>query len=82
MPAPGEYHEIFNSDSGYYGGSNVGNGARVPVAEAKPWMGRDYSITVDLPPLGGIVLRIPTRNGGDSPKALAKPNGPSDEAGS
>ena len=82
VPAPGEYLEIFNSDSGYYGGSNVGNGARVPVAEAKPWMGRDYSITLDLPPLGGIILRVPTKGSGEPPRLLDKTDmTPAEESG-
>jgi len=54
VPEPGVYQEIFNSDSLYYGGSNVGNGWI--EAEAIPWMGRPYSISVTLPPLAGIVL--------------------------
>jgi len=56
VPDPGVYHEIFNSDSGYYGGSNVGNGDRLPYAEAIPWMGRSYSMELVIPPLAGIVL--------------------------
>jgi 1,4-alpha-glucan branching enzyme len=52
---PGSYREIFNSDSEYYGGSNLGNG--IPVAsEPLAWMGREYSINLALPPLGGILL--------------------------
>ena len=54
VPEPGTYREIFNSDSMYYGGSNVGN---APVeAEPKEWMGRPCSINLTIPPLGGIVL--------------------------
>ena len=54
VPEPGTYREIFNSDSVYYGGGNVGN---LPVeAEAREWMGRPYSINIMLPPLAGIVL--------------------------
>ncbi len=54
VPEPGIYQEIFNSDSTFYGGSNVGN-AWVE-AEKKPWMGRPYSISITLPPMAGIVL--------------------------
>jgi 1,4-alpha-glucan branching enzyme len=54
VPQEGVYREIFNSDSGYYGGSNVGNLA--VEAEAKEWMGRPYSINLTLPPLAGIIL--------------------------
>jgi 1,4-alpha-glucan branching enzyme len=45
------YEEILNSDSMYYGGTNVGNGAGV-MAEQIPWNGRPYSIRLTLPPLG------------------------------
>jgi 1,4-alpha-glucan branching enzyme len=51
----GVYREIFNSDSVYYGGGNVGNG-RVK-AQPAPWMGRPCCIDIALPPLAGIVLR-------------------------
>jgi 1,4-alpha-glucan branching enzyme len=57
VPRPGLYREIFNSDSAYYGGSNLGNGAASLGAEAWPWMGRPYSIALTLPPLAGIILR-------------------------
>lgn len=54
VPESGTYREIFNSDSTYYGGGNVGN---TPIkAEPKDWMGRPYSINLTIPPLGGIVL--------------------------
>jgi 1,4-alpha-glucan branching enzyme len=56
VPSAGRYKEILNSDSGYYGGTNVGNGGMLE-AEAIPWMGRPYSIVITLPPLAGIVLQ-------------------------
>jgi 1,4-alpha-glucan branching enzyme len=52
----GEYHEVFNSDSAYYGGSNVGNGTL--HSELKAWMGRPHSLLVSLPPLAGIILEM------------------------
>ncbi|MEN8260584.1 MAG: alpha amylase C-terminal domain-containing protein, partial [Pseudomonadota bacterium] len=54
VPAAGNYHEVFNSDSTYYGGTNVGNGWL--AAEAVPWMGHKQSLSLTLPPLGGIIL--------------------------
>ena len=54
VPSAGTYQEIFNSDSQYYGGSNVGNGFL--QAEAKEWMGRPFSLNMTLPPLAGLVL--------------------------
>lgn len=56
VPEGGRYGEIFNSDSTYYGGSNVGNGHGLP-AEATPWMGFPYSLVLTLPPLAALVLR-------------------------
>jgi 1,4-alpha-glucan branching enzyme len=50
------YEEIFNSDSKYYAGSNVGNGAGV-MAERIPWHDRPYSINLTLPPLGAVMLK-------------------------
>jgi 1,4-alpha-glucan branching enzyme len=55
VPQLGEYREVFNSDSEYYGGSNVGNLAGVS-ARAEPWMGLPCSLDLTLPPLAGIVL--------------------------
>jgi len=56
VPADTYYHEIFNSDSTYYGGSNVGNvmgaAARKPGAQGRP-----HHILVDLPPLGAVVFK-------------------------
>ena len=50
------YREVLNSDSEIYGGSNVGSqGGR--YAEGVSWHGRPYSLVLDLPPLGGLVLK-------------------------
>ncbi len=53
------YEEISNSDSAYYGGSDLGNGPG-RMAEALPWDGRPFSIPLTLPPLG-IVMFKPRR---------------------
>ncbi len=53
---PGAYREIMNSDSEFYGGSNMGNGTLL-VSENIPWMGRDQSVELTLPPLGAILLQ-------------------------
>jgi 1,4-alpha-glucan branching enzyme len=55
VPEPGRYAEIFNSDSMHYCGGNIGNGS--VDAESVEWMGRPYSLSLTLPPLGGIILR-------------------------
>ncbi|MGQ0701441.1 MAG: 1,4-alpha-glucan branching protein GlgB [Panacagrimonas sp.] len=55
VPLPGRYVEALNSDSAHFGGSNVGNLGGV-LAEAKPWMQREHSVCLSLPPLGGLIL--------------------------
>ncbi len=56
VPHGGYYREVFNSDSGYYAGSNLGNGAGTQAAP-EPWMGRSHSLCLSLPPLAAIVLQ-------------------------
>ena len=53
---PGAYREIMNSDSEFYGGTNIGNGSPL-ITDDTPWMGRDQSISLTLPPLGAILLQ-------------------------
>ena len=55
-PAPGPYRELLNSDAGCYGGSGLGNRGRV-VAEDVPCHGRPQSLSLELPPLGALILR-------------------------
>jgi len=56
VPNSGFYREIFNSDSTYYGGSNVGNFPGV-IAEKIPCHGRPQSLNLRLPPLATMVFR-------------------------
>jgi 1,4-alpha-glucan branching enzyme len=56
VPEPGAYREILNSDSQFYGGSNVGNGPGTLDAQSIPWMNRSYSLEITVPPLASIVL--------------------------
>ena len=55
VPFEGQYREILNSDSEYYGGSNFGNGGLL-VTESAQHMGQPCSLRLSIPPLGGIVL--------------------------
>jgi len=57
VPQPGSYREVYNSDSAYYAGSNLGNLGEI-AAEQIPWMNRPYSIQLTLPPLGGVILQL------------------------
>ena len=55
VPSKGSYFEIFNSDSEEFGGTNMINSA--PVKSVKKSLnGMDYSLTIDLPPLGAVIL--------------------------
>jgi 1,4-alpha-glucan branching enzyme len=56
VPAPGTWHEIFNSDAREYGGAGWGN---LGVVESGPVAahGRLESLNLSLPPLATIVLR-------------------------
>jgi len=51
----GVCREVFNSDSCYYGGSNVGN--LELTTEKVAWMGYEHSLSITLPPLAGIILK-------------------------
>lgn len=55
VPSGGVWSEIFNSDSEYYGGSNLGNPFPLQACD-QPWMRWDWSVELTLPPLGAIVL--------------------------
>ena len=56
VPEPGYYREIFNSDSHYYAGSNVGTHPGV-MAEATPFHSRPHSIQMTTPPLATVVFK-------------------------
>ena len=54
--AAGQYHEILNTDSSFYEGSNLGNCGAVE-SEAIPSHGRDNSISISIPPLATLYLK-------------------------
>ncbi|MBI2236425.1 MAG: 1,4-alpha-glucan branching protein GlgB [Magnetospirillum sp.] len=56
VPAAGYYREIFNSDSEWYGGSNVHNDGGV-MAEELSWHGHPYSLPLRTPPLATSVFK-------------------------
>ncbi len=56
VPEPGKYREIFNSDSQYYAGTNVGNGMGLD-SEPISAQGRPQSIRLSLPPMGVTVFK-------------------------
>jgi len=55
VPRLGAWRELLNSDSEYYGGSNVGNHG-VVEAEQVPFHGHAYSVRLTMPPLAAIVF--------------------------
>ncbi len=55
MPACCRWREAVNTDSGFYGGSGVGNMGGV-AAEAVPWHDQPFSALLTLPPLGAVWL--------------------------
>lgn len=57
VPKPGTYHEVLNTDSAFYGGSNVGNGEAPIASEPVPWGGQPHSIVISVPPLATTVFR-------------------------
>ena len=65
FPRSGRWVEALNTDSTYYGGSDVGNLGGV-VAEPMGWHSQPFSAEVTLPPLGTLWL-VPEEQG------LAKP---------
>lgn len=56
VPAEGEYQEIFNSDSTYYGGGNVGNIAAVTATHPGAH-GRPARLSITVPPLATLVFK-------------------------
>ena len=56
VPEAGKYKEIFNSDAEVYGGSGHGN-PRQKRAKKVAWDVKDYSISIEVPPLGVCVFR-------------------------
>jgi 1,4-alpha-glucan branching enzyme len=54
VPEAGSYRVLLNSDSAHYGGANLGRS--VFTAQPQPLHGMAASLTLDLPPLAGMVL--------------------------
>jgi 1,4-alpha-glucan branching enzyme len=56
VPKAGFYREILNTDSKFYGGTDVGNAGGVQ-AEPIPWNDRPYSIKIRLPGLAALYFK-------------------------
>jgi 1,4-alpha-glucan branching enzyme len=57
VPEAGWYREVLNSDAAMYGGGNVGNNGGV-TADARPMHGHEYSMSLVIPPLGFVLLKV------------------------
>ena len=60
VPVAGGYSEILNSDSKYYGGSNVGNIGVIQSHHSRAGSMND-SIEIVLPPLAAVVFALSTK---------------------
>ena len=56
VPRGGRWEEVLNSDAPLYGGSGQGNLGGVDAAPVS-CHGRDYMLTVTVPPLGMVVFK-------------------------
>jgi len=57
VPAPGKYVEVLNSDDEKYGGSGIVNPGPLTAEEYEcDW--KEYSVPIQLPPLGVVVLKL------------------------
>lgn len=57
VPRGGYYRELFNSDSTYYGGSDMGNGGGVLADEISSHERFPCSLSLTLPPLSALILK-------------------------
>ena len=58
VPGLGEYVEVFNSDSLEFGGAGNIMGDSILKAKEESFKDFDYSISVKVPPLGTLVLKV------------------------
>jgi 1,4-alpha-glucan branching enzyme len=56
VPRLGAWRERINTDSAYYGGSNVGTAFGELTAEPVPWNGQSQSLVFTLPPLATVLF--------------------------
>jgi 1,4-alpha-glucan branching enzyme len=61
VPIPGDYAEVLNTDSTAYAGSGIGNFGRATAA-SMPSHGREFSLSLVVPPLATLMLTPVTAN--------------------
>jgi 1,4-alpha-glucan branching enzyme len=79
LPRGGRWRELLNTDSAYYGGSDVGNLGAIEAAE-RPWHEQPFSAEVTLPPLG-VVWLVPDEDEGAVTPQAARSTPSSEPAG-
>ncbi len=57
VPGPGIYKEVFNSDETRFGGNGIVNLGDLRAKKTKSH-GKDYSVSIRVPPLGGVILKF------------------------
>ena len=70
MPRRGIYREVFNSDEEIFGGSGVKNEGDLVTEEIR-WHERDHSLSLTIPPLAVIYLRLQSAEQKKSPEPAA-----------
>ena len=55
VPRAGGWRELLNSDSAFYGGSDLGNGSGL-AARPQAHLGFPASLDLTLPPLAAVIL--------------------------
>ncbi len=59
LPHDSDWKVILNTDAEVYGGSKNGpEEGRIFDAHHLPWHGKDYSLQLDIPPLGVLMLKL------------------------
>ncbi len=58
VPEHGFWREVLNTDSQTYGGSNVGNQGGVRSRKNRNCQGRPHAISLSLPPLATLMLKL------------------------
>ena len=60
VPSSGWYEALLNTDCVEFGGSDAVSNSGV-IAEEIPSHGRAHSISIDLPPLATLILKVPMK---------------------
>ena len=69
VPVGGKYQAILNSDDAEFGGTGLGDQGLIATEEI-PCHGQEQSMTIDLPPMSGMIFRCVKKN--PAKKAPAK----------